>query len=160
MQRHLLVVLFVGLAAAVPAAQSTPSRSTPAVPAASAALEATIAAYAAAWGEPDVEARRKLLLRVWADKGTYADPTVQLAGREALVQHITGFLAGLPGARVVPTSRVDAHHGSIRFSWRILSGSGTALSEGMDYGEVDATGHITRIVGFFGPLESSPREGQ
>ncbi len=160
MQRHLLVVLFVGLAAAVPSAQSTPPRPMPAAPVASAALEATIATYAAAWGEPDVDTRRKMLLRVWADKGTYADPTVQLTGREALVQHITGFLSGLPGARIVPTSRVDAHHGSIRFSWRILSESGTALSEGMDYGEIDGTGRITRIVGFFGPLEPLPREPQ
>ena len=124
-----------------------------AAPLSQTALDATVAMYAAAWGDADLASRRRLLERVWADKGTYTDPTVQLQGREALVQHISTFLDKLPGARIVPTTHVDAHHNGFRFGWRIVSASGTALSEGLDYGELDATGRITRIVGFFGPIE-------
>lgn len=114
------------------------------------ALESALTTYAAAWGEAGVGGRRQLLQRVWSDKGTYTDPTVQLQGRDALVAHIGAFQEKLPGARIQITTKIDAHHNAFRFGWRIVSASGTALSEGMDYGEVDAAGRITRIVGFFG----------
>ncbi len=124
--------------------------------AAQAKVDETVAAYGAAWNEPDIAARRELLEKAWAAGGTYTDPTVHLEGREALVQHISGFLKGLPGARIVPTSHADLHHGVLRFSWRILKPDGSTLSDGMDFGELDADGRIKRIVGFFGafaPLE-------
>jgi hypothetical protein len=115
-------------------------------------VDETVGAYAAAWNEPDLAARRQLLDKAWATDGTYTDPTVHLEGREALAQHITGFLKSLPGAKIIPTSRADVHHGTLRFSWRILKPDGTTLSEGMDFGELDRGGRIRRIVGFFGPF--------
>jgi hypothetical protein len=120
--------------------------------AAQARVDETVGAYAAAWNEPDLAARRLLLDKAWATGGTYTDPTVHLEGREALAQHITGFLKSLPGAKIIPTSRADVHHGTLRFSWRILKPDGTTLSEGMDFGELDRGGRIRRIVGFFGPF--------
>ena len=120
--------------------------------AAQAKVDETVAAYAAAWNEPDLAARRQLLDKAWATAGTYTDPTVQLEGRDALAQHISGFQKGLPGATIVPTSRTDVHHGTLRFSWRILKADGSTLSEGIDFGELDADGRIRRIVGFFGPF--------
>ena len=157
MRTPLMLVTAVALSTLAAHAQQPAPRATP--PAAvAAAVDRTVATYAAAWGEPSLAARRELLHRVWASQATYTDPTVRLAGLEALARHISEFQAKLPGATIVPTTKVDAHHGSIRFGWRILSASGTALSEGMDYGEVDAAGRITRIIGFFGALEpAAPR---
>jgi hypothetical protein len=120
--------------------------------AAQAKVDETVRDYAAAWNEPDIEARRRLLEKAWAVDGTYTDPTVHLEGREALVQHISGFLKSLPGARIAPTSRADVHHGLLRFTWRIVKPDGTSLSEGLDFGELDSEGRIRRIVGFFGPF--------
>jgi hypothetical protein len=125
--------------------------------AAQAKLDETVAAYAAAWNEPDIAARRQLLEKAWATAGTYTDPTIHLEGRDALVQHISGFLKGLPGARIAPTSRTDLHHGQLRFTWRIVKADGSTLSEGMDFGELDADGRIRRIVGFFGPFSPLDR---
>jgi hypothetical protein len=36
-----------------------------------------VAAYGAAWNEPDEDARRKLLDQAWADDGVYCDPTAR-----------------------------------------------------------------------------------
>jgi SnoaL-like protein len=114
-------------------------------------IDATVAAYAAAWNEPDEAARRHLLETAWAATGAYTDPTAHVEGREALVQHITGFLKSSPGARIVATSRTDSHHGALRFSWRLIRADGTTI-DGMDFGQLDGEGRLTRIVGFFGPF--------
>lgn len=125
--------------------------------AAQAKVDETVDTYAAAWNEPDVAARRRLLEKAWAVDGTYTDPTVHLEGREALVQHISGFLKSLPGARIAPTSRADVHHGLLRFTWRIVKADGTPLTEGIDFGELHSEGRIRRIVGFFGPVSPIDR---
>lgn len=153
MKKIFLMALLVGLTTAVPHAQA-PRRLDKA---AQAKVDDTIATYGAAWNEPDIAARRQLLEKAWAENGTYTDPGVQLEGREALVQHISGFLTSLPGARIVPTSHVDVHHGMLRFSWRLIRADGTTMTDGIDFGVLDADGKITRIVGFFGPLAPMDR---
>ena len=126
-------------------------------PAARAKIEEVVGAYAAAWNEPDIAARRQLLEKSWAAAGTYTDPTAHLEGREALVQHISGFQKGLPNTRIEPTSQVDVHHNQIRFTWKITKVDGTTASEGMDFGVIDADGRIAKIVGFFGPFTPKAR---
>src|SRR3954454_15360702 len=76
-----------------------------------------VAAYGAAWNEPDAGKRRTLLERAWADDGTYTDPVADGAGRDALMEIIDGFHKQSPGASIVLTSGVDQHHNKIRFAW-------------------------------------------
>jgi len=143
---HLSAVL-VGawsLSAAALAAQAHPD-----VP----AVDETITRYAAAWNEPDADARRRLLERSWSESGTYTDPTAHVEGRAALDKHIAEYLTTQPaGTRIVLSSAIDTHHGRFRFAWKMLRPDGTAAIDGMDYGELDPDGRISRIVGFFGPL--------
>jgi hypothetical protein len=110
--------------------------------------------YFRAWGEPDVETRKSLLSSAWAEKGTYTDPTAHVDGRDALVKHIGEFLTNpqFKGATIVQTSGIDFHHQSFRFEWAMNDSSGGTMVTGMDYGEFDNDGKITRIVGFFGPF--------
>lgn len=96
-------------------------------------------------------ARRALLEDVWAEDGTYQDPTADVAGREALVQHIGGFHQAMPGARIEMTSEVSQHHRRFYFAWRLVTGDGATAIEGVDFGTVDLEGRIAEIVGFFGP---------
>lgn len=116
-------------------------------------IEALIDTYCAAWSDPDPERRREILESVWTDSATYTDPTVHAAGIDALLAHIGTVLARRPGAKVVRTSRVDAHHGVARFAWRVVQADGSMLPEGLDIAEITQDGRIGRIVGFFGPLE-------
>ena len=113
--------------------------------------------YGSAWAEPDEAKRREILEKAWAEDGVYTDPTAYVDGREALVQHIGGFLTGQSagdGPSIEIDSSVDVHHVKfLRFSWKMVAPDGkTVLSPGMDYGELDEDGRLKLIVGFFGPF--------
>jgi hypothetical protein len=109
-----------------------------------------IDAYMAAWNEPD-EGKRRLLLEVaWADDGRYTDPQSDVGGREALVALIGGMHGQMPGARIDVTSKTDAHHDKLRFTWRFASGDGSMTVEGTDFGELGEDSRLKKIVGFWG----------
>jgi len=120
--------------------------------------EETVAAYAAAWNEPDEDARRALLERSWTDDGVYVDPTGRAEGRAALVGHIGGFHVRMPGSRIEMASGVDEHDGLLRFAWQMVGPDGVAALEGTDFGELAEDGRLQRIVGFFGPLPAAGQE--
>ncbi len=112
--------------------------------------EEIVLAYGAAWTETDEGKRRALLEKSWAENGTYTDPTVEVVGREALVQHTGGIHQQFVGHRILLTSRVDEHHGRLRFTWAMVNPEGSRVSEGIDFGEVGSDGRLIRITGFFG----------
>ena len=90
-------------------------------------VQEIVAAYAAAWNELDTAARRRALDRAWAEGGIYSDPTARVEGRDALVAHIAGFQAQMPGARILLTSSIDAHHGALRFTWAVPTRNPSAI---------------------------------
>ena len=116
---------------------------------------AIVARYISAWNEPEFARRLQLLEGVWSKNGTYTDPAAHVAGRAALADHIGGFAAQFPGARIELSSAVDAHHGKLRFAWRLLLADGSVYVEGIDFGELAGDGKLLSIVGFFGPLAAS-----
>jgi hypothetical protein len=111
---------------------------------------ANVLEYVAAWNEPDAATRLEILERCWADDAAYVDPNVELRGRSALCEHISKVQAGRPGARIEMMSGVDAHHRVVRFLWRLVRADGSFGEASIDFGEVDANGRLTMIVGFFG----------
>jgi SnoaL-like domain len=112
--------------------------------------EEIVLAYIDAWSETDVGKRRALLEKSWAENGTYTDPTVEVEGQEALVQHIAGIHQRFVDCRILLTSRVDEHHGRLRFTWAMVNPEGSRVSEGIDFGEVGSDNRLIRITGFFG----------
>lgn len=109
--------------------------------------------YCQVWSEPDPGIRAELLASVWAIDATYTDPSVHAENAEALLSHIDKVQARRPGAKVLRTSHVDAHHGVARFAWHVVQADGTTLPEGLDLAFVTPDGtKLERIVGFFGPL--------
>jgi hypothetical protein len=118
-------------------------------------LEQTIEEYGAAWNEVDADVRASMLANVFSEEGTYVDPMGSADSRAALVEHISGFHAMMPGNTIHATSGVDAHGSVFRFAWEMRNGDEVAL-EGFDFGELDADGRIARIVGFFGRLPDKP----
>jgi hypothetical protein len=67
-----------------------------------------------------------------------------------LCEHISSVQAGRPGARIETMSGVDLHHYVVRFLWRLVRADGSFGETSIDFGEVDANGRLTKIVGFFG----------
>ena len=106
--------------------------------------------YVSAWNEPDAATRLKILERCWADDAAYVDPNVDLGGRSALCEHISKMQAKRPGARIEMLSGVDLHHHVVRFLWRLVRADGSFGETSIDFGEVDASGRLTKISGFFG----------
>src|SRR5690349_15992163 len=115
-------------------------------------LEQLIDTYCSAWNEPDPKRRDEIIRVVWNEAGTYIDPTAKLVGRKELSDHIGIVLAQYVGARVIRTSTIDAHHGMLRFAWKMTLPDGKSLPEGIDFGEIASDGRLQRIVGFFGSL--------
>lgn len=114
-----------------------------------------VTAYGAAWNETDDAKRTALLEKSWADEGIYNDPTATAYGRDALIAHIGGFHAAMPGHTIDLTSGVDTYNGVFRFAWVMRKGDEIAI-EGVDFGELAPDGRIQRIVGFFGPFPALP----
>ena len=108
--------------------------------------------YGAAWNEVDSDARRTLLEVAWADDGAYADPTVHVFGREALVAHIGATHEVFGGFRIDRTSDYDEHHGYVRFTWTMKAQTGETLVDGFDVVRLSSDSRIELVVGFFGPF--------
>jgi hypothetical protein len=94
--------------------------------------------------------RRRLLEASWADDGVYTDPESTIRGRDELVDAIAAFHVERPGVRIEVRSRIDAFDRQFRFVWATVDGSGRMLSDGLDVGELDKTGRIVALTGFYG----------
>lgn len=117
-------------------------------------VEDVVDGYTSAWNESDVDARRALLEKAWADDGRYADPSADVIGRDALVEHISGFQSNpsMKGYSLARTSAVDSHHDVLRFGWALKNAEGAVVMEGVDFGVLDEDGRLASITGFFGPM--------
>jgi hypothetical protein len=111
---------------------------------------ANVLAYVAAWNEPDAGMRLRILGGCWAEDAVYVDPNVELKGRAELNERISTVQASRPGARIEMMSGVDVHHNVVRFLWRLVRADGSTGDISIDFGEVDATGRLMKIAGFFG----------
>ena len=115
-----------------------------------------LSAYGRAWGATDENKRRELLESCWNLRGVYQDPSSDIHGREALVEHIGNQHSAFPGSRVELTSGFTEHHGKIQFNWQFVTSSGEVAIEGVDFGTLGDDGKLVQIVGFFGPPPPLP----
>jgi hypothetical protein len=118
--------------------------------------EDVVLTYLKAYVTQDASERRTLLERCWADDGVYQDPNTRVEGRANMLANIESFHERLPGATFKLASGVDAHHGMLRFRWTMFGADGARQAEGFDMGELDDSGRLKRITGFFGPFPEPP----
>jgi hypothetical protein len=108
-----------------------------------------IAAYGAAWLETDAQRRLALLETAWASDAVYCDPLDRVAGREALAEHIAATQVSLAGGTVAVASEPVRHHDSAFFRWSMTDASGGTVLTGWDVVQLDDSGRISRLTGFF-----------
>ena len=108
----------------------------------------------AAWNEPDPDRVRAHLERALATDVEFIDPSIETHGIDEFEANVHGVKGRLPGAVYERTSGVDSHHRLHRYSWRI-SRDGELVLSGFDVTEVDESGMVLRVLGFFGPLPDS-----
>ncbi len=112
----------------------------------------TVDAYLAAYGEPDDARRHELIGQAWAADGSLIDPPLTGHGHRGISEMAAALQQQFAGHRFERTSGVDAHHGHLRYSWRLVGPDGSVAVTGTDVGELAPDGRLRQVVGFFGEL--------
>lgn len=112
-------------------------------------IEHTVERYLAAWNETDPAHRRALVDELFAESAVYADPLVDVSGRERIDETIAAAQQQLGGLKLSLAGRVDAHHDICRFGWEVFApGSNEPLVVGFDVIVVAQNGQVQRVLGF------------
>ncbi len=107
--------------------------------------------YIKAWGERDPEVRAAMIEACFAAGGRIVMRSREIRGRAALADEMATFLADPRLLRVRVTSAIDARDTTFRFRAVVERSDGTSL-ESFDAGEIDASGRISLLLTFAGPL--------
>ena len=108
--------------------------------------------FFAAWGETDADGRAALVASAVGDTFYYADPHAPepITSVEGFLGFVAGFLKNSPpGAKAEVIEPIDSHHGHVRANVRFVMGPDMQMV-GQYFGDLDAAGKITRLVGFPG----------
>jgi len=115
-------------------------------------VDKTVDRYLEAYGEPDAARRLALIEEVWAADGRLVDPPLDAAGHQGISEMAATVQGHFPGHRFRRASAVDAHHDMARYMWDLVAPDGTVALSGMDLAQLDSTGRLQRVTGFFGPV--------
>lgn len=116
-------------------------------------LDVTVDNYLSAWNEEDPAMRSQLIEQVWTTDGRLVDPPMAAHGHNEISDMASALHGQFPGHYFRRSSEVDEHHGRFRFAWELVSGDGAVAIAGLDVGQLNDSGQIEQITGFFGPLE-------
>lgn len=105
----------------------------------------------AAWNEPDGSRVRAHLERALAPGIRFVDPSIDVTGINGFEANVHAVQAKVPGAVYSRTSGVDNHHGFYRYHWAIHQ-NGELVISGFDVTEIDQSGRVALVIGFFGPV--------
>jgi hypothetical protein len=120
-------------------------------------VETAVEAYVRAASERDPEKRARLLEACFAAEGRVVSRSREIRGRAALADEIAKLLADPQFLRVRLLSAIEVGATTFRFRSLVERRDGVNL-EFFDAGEVDASGHISLVLTFAGPL--SPRASE
>jgi len=111
-------------------------------------VRATWDTYASVWKESSLDKKREGLRACASARCTYRDPSAELHGHDALLDHMQAFHAQVPGGHF-ETTYFLAHHGRSIARWNMRGASGHILGDGISYGEYDESGKLLCMTGFF-----------
>jgi SnoaL-like domain len=118
-------------------------------------LTATIDTYLAAWNETDASRRAELVGTVWVADGQLIDPPATGEGHAGISDLAAALHAQFPGHVFRRSTAVDAHHDTFRFGWELVGPDGSIALAGVDVGQIDQSGQLQRVSGFFGELPAA-----
>lgn len=108
--------------------------------------QALAARYAALWNEPDAQARRDGIARLWAPDGAHFVKTLEARGQDALHRRITdSHDKNVRERGNVFRARQDARRlrDVVTFTWEMVSAAGgPVLAVGVEFLQLDAQGRI------------------
>jgi len=105
----------------------------------------------AIWNSNDSDDIQRLTDEALETNVHFVDPNYNITGREAFMSMVHDVQAKIPGAVYSHTSNPDHHHNHYRYHWAIHMG-GQQIMSGFDVTEMNDTGKVVKITGFFGDL--------
>lgn len=114
-------------------------------------LDTVVQRYLDAWNADDPDRRWHLVHDLAAPEVVFLDPreAKPVEGQAALAAFV-GLIHDQTGQRLEATGPPDAHHGWVRFPWRLVTSGGEVASAGVLVGSLDREMRFTRIVQFLG----------
>lgn len=106
----------------------------------------------ATWNTPDDNEVRALTEAALEHNVHFVDPNHNIIGREAFISMVHAVKNKIPGAIYSRASRIDKQNNHCRYHWAIHL-NGDLLMSGFDVTEVNDTGKIVKVIGFFGELK-------
>jgi hypothetical protein len=113
-------------------------------------IERTVDRHLAAYCDGDAARRTTAIRECWNPEGRLVDPPLEARGHQGISDQAATLLSQFPRHRFERSTAVDAHHGFLRYGWRLLDAQGASVLEGIDVAELDEGGRLLRVVGFFG----------
>ncbi|WP_395066134.1 hypothetical protein [Flavobacterium sp.] len=104
-------------------------------------------AYSASWSEQNKKIRKEILNKILVSDCNYTDPNIDVVGINNLLNYMSEFQNGFPGARFVVTD-FKVHHDQSLAHWNMVDGNGTILSKGASFG-IYKNAQLTKMTGFF-----------
>lgn len=105
----------------------------------------------AVWNASSEDEKTKLVAAALEHNVHFVDPNHNIIGREAFLDMVKSVQQRIPGAVYSRTSRVDVQNNFCRYHWAIHV-RGHRLMTGFDVTEVNDSGKIVKVIGFFGEL--------
>ena len=113
-------------------------------------LQTMVDQHLAAYCDPDAARRERAIREIWNREGRLVDPPLEARGHQGIADQGATLLSHYPQHRFERSTAIDAHHGFLRYGWRLLGPDGGKVLEGVDFAELDVDGRLARVVGFFG----------
>ena len=113
-------------------------------------LERLVDGHLAAYCDPDPARRSAAIRQLWSAEGRLVDPPLEARGHQGIADQAATLLSQFPRHRFERSTAIDAHHGFLRYEWRLVDASGATVLQGLDFAEVDGEGRLRLVVGFFG----------
>lgn len=113
-------------------------------------ITSTIDSHLEAYALADPARRAALVAANWNADGQLFDPPFEGCGHAEICGLTDVVLAHYAGHSFRRSTDVDAHHRFARYGWELVAPDGTVAVGGTDFVEVDDSGKLLRVVGFFG----------
>lgn len=105
----------------------------------------------AIWNSKTAEDIERLTKEALETNVHFIDPNYNIMGRDAFIEMVHAVQAKIPGAKYSHVGNFGHQNNFYRYHWAIHM-SDTLIMPGFDVTEVNNTGKIVKIIGFFGEL--------
>lgn len=109
---------------------------------------ATIRNYLAAWNQTNPNARLSAIQSAFTPDVRYADPLIDVTGRDGLDAAVAAVHTQFPGMVFTPLGEADAHHDVCRFGWALGPAGDEPAVVGFDVVVLASDGRIAAVHGF------------